>query len=103
MTEEGQLHEFEAVRIGLSGATLNVIDVGKGPAVLLLHGFPDRATMWQYQIRALVGSGRRVIAPDLRGFGDSDRPADPVAYSLDALTTDITCGSSSGPPRSSCR
>jgi pimeloyl-ACP methyl ester carboxylesterase len=90
MTGEHDLHEFEATRIELSGAALNVIDVGTGPAVLLLHGFPDRATMWRYQIRALVDAGHRVIAPDLRGFGDSDRPADPAAYSLDALTTDVT-------------
>lgn len=69
---------------------LNVIDVGEGPAVLLLHGFPDRAAMWRHQIEALQAAGHRVIAPDLRGFGDSDRPAEPSAYGIQTVLGDLT-------------
>lgn len=51
-----------------------VVDEGSGPAVVLLHGFPDSADLWRYQVPALVDAGFRVIAPDLRGFGDSEKP-----------------------------
>lgn len=76
-----------AVRVG--EITLNVIDTGTGPTVLLLHGFPDRALMWRHQIVALRGAGYRVIAPDLRGFGDSDRPPQVADYILSHTVGDI--------------
>ena len=57
--------------------------------VLLLHGFPDRASMWRHQIAALRAAGHRVVAPDLRGFGDSDRPADVAAYDIQLLVGDV--------------
>jgi pimeloyl-ACP methyl ester carboxylesterase len=66
-----------------------VYDVGSGPAVLLLHGFPDRATLWRSQIESLAGAGYRVVAPDLRGFGDSDRPDDVEAYRLRRSVADM--------------
>jgi len=40
-------------------------------AVLLLHGFPDSSHVWRHQVPALVEAGMRIIAPDLRGFGES--------------------------------
>lgn len=51
-----------------------VVDEGSGPAVVLIHGFPDSADLWRNQVPALVDAGFRVIAPDLRGLGDSDKP-----------------------------
>jgi pimeloyl-ACP methyl ester carboxylesterase len=61
-------------RIAADGVTLAVQDEGAGRAVLLLHGFPDSSRLWRYQVPALREAGLRVIAPDLRGFGESDRP-----------------------------
>ena len=61
---------------------LNVLDVGSGPAVLLLHGFPDSHRLWRQQVPALVDAGLRVIAPDLRGFGESARPPKVEDYGL---------------------
>jgi len=78
-----------AHRVALDGITLNVVEGGEGPAVLLLHGFPDRATLWIHQIDALVGQGYRVIAPDLRGFGDSDRPSGVEAYGVRRVLGDV--------------
>lgn len=69
--------------------TLNVAEAGSGPAVLLLHGFPDRWRVWRHQIPALVDAGYRVIAPDLRGFGDSDRPDAVTDYKLRHSVGDI--------------
>src|SRR4029077_10346379 len=63
--------------------TLNVVDTGTGDPVLLLHGFPDSAEAWREQIKPLVAAGYRVIAPDLRGFGDSDKPRDPANIARD--------------------
>jgi pimeloyl-ACP methyl ester carboxylesterase len=76
-------------RVALDGVTLNVVERGEGPAVLLLHGFPDRATLWEPQIDALARAGFRVIAPDLRGFGDSDRPAEVAAYGMRTVLGDV--------------
>lgn len=66
------------VRVG--GFSQNVVDVGSGPAVLLLHGFPNNSTDWRYQIPPLVNAGYRVIAPDLLGLGKSDKPLPPENY-----------------------
>jgi pimeloyl-ACP methyl ester carboxylesterase len=68
---------------------LNVATAGDGPPVLLLHGFPDSWRLWRHQIAALAGAGHRVIAPDLRGFGGSDRPADVDAYRMGRLVDDV--------------
>ena len=72
-------------RVAVGDCTLNIAEAGSGPAVLLLHGFPDNWRLWRHQIPALVEAGYRVIAPDLRGFGDSDRPAEVAAYALPRL------------------
>ena len=76
-------------RIAVGECTLNVAEAGSGPAVLLLHGFPDRWQLWRHQIPALVAAGYRVIAPDLRGFGESDRPAAVADYRLRQLVGDV--------------
>ena len=54
----------------------------RGEPVLLLHGWPDTHALWQHQVAALTAAGYRIIAPDLRGFGESDKPADISAYGM---------------------
>src|SRR5262249_26498577 len=61
---------------------------GRSP-VVLLHGFPDRGRLWRNQVPALTAAGFRVIVPDLRGYGASDKPADVDAYSLPLLAGDV--------------
>ena len=63
---------------------LRVADHGSadGPPVMLVHGFPDTAHVWRNQVPALVAAGHRVIVPDLRGFGGSDKPPDIADYTL---------------------
>lgn len=79
--------------VSISGTDLNYVDEGRGPVLLLVHGFPLDHTMWQYQIADLKEE-MRVIAPDLRGFGLSGvtagtvtmaQMADDLAALLDAL------------------
>jgi pimeloyl-ACP methyl ester carboxylesterase len=59
-------------RVSTNGTTLSCVVAGDGPLLILLHGFPETAWSWRHQIPALVEAGYRVVAPDLRGFGDSD-------------------------------
>ncbi|KAK9917439.1 hypothetical protein WJX75_004381 [Coccomyxa subellipsoidea] len=60
-----------------------------GPYVVLLHGFPDSSRLWKAQVPVLVQQGFRVVAPDLRGFGESSRPADIQAFSLRNAQADV--------------
>ena len=69
--------------------TLSVHDAGNGPAVVLCHGFPELAYSWRHQFDALVSRGFRVIAPDQRGYGGSDRPEPIRAYDIHHLTGDL--------------
>ena len=61
-------------------------DEGPGPAVVLLHGFPLSRAMWEPQVTG-VGSIYRIIAPDLRGHGDS--PAPEGVYTMDEMADDV--------------
>jgi pimeloyl-ACP methyl ester carboxylesterase len=69
---------------------LSVLDEGEGPAVLLIHGFPDSARLWRHQIATLTDAGFRVVAPDLRGYGDSDKPAEVDAYRVRHSVADMS-------------
>jgi pimeloyl-ACP methyl ester carboxylesterase len=69
--------------------TLAVLDEGTGPAVLLLHGFPDSSHVWRNQVPALAAAGFRAVAPDLRGFGESDAPAAVEEYALGRSVADV--------------
>lgn len=73
----------------VKGLSFPVVDYGAGPAVLLLHGFPDSRRLWRYQVPALASAGLRVIAPDLRGFGDAPKPAAVEAYKLAVIMADL--------------
>jgi pimeloyl-ACP methyl ester carboxylesterase len=66
-----------------------VVDYGAGAPVVLLHGFPDTRHLWRYQVPALAAAGYRVIAPDMRGFGDAPRPEGVEAYQLFEPVSDV--------------
>lgn len=72
-----------------NGINLAVYEVGSGPAIVLLHGFPGLAYTWRHQIPVLAAAGYRVIVPDLRGYGLSDSPAEVGAYDIAHLTDDL--------------
>ncbi|XP_051142217.1 uncharacterized protein LOC127259113 [Andrographis paniculata] len=75
--------------IATNGINLHVAEIGEGPAVLLLHGFPELWYSWRHQMLHLAGKGYRAIAPDLRGFGDSDAPPSPSSYTLFHIVGDL--------------
>jgi pimeloyl-ACP methyl ester carboxylesterase len=80
---------FANRRVTVNGVALNVVIEGEGPDVMLVHGFPDSHEVWRKQIPALVAAGYRVIAPDLRGFGDSDAPTEVTAYAVPRFVADL--------------
>jgi pimeloyl-ACP methyl ester carboxylesterase len=73
--------------ISANGVRLHAAEAGEGPLVLLLHGFPQFWWTWRSQLTALAGAGFHVVAPDLRGYGASDKP--PRGYDLPTLSADI--------------
>jgi pimeloyl-ACP methyl ester carboxylesterase len=75
--------------LDVGGLTMNLAESGSGDPVLLLHGFPDTWHLWRHQIPALAAAGRRVLAPDLRGYGETDKPADVGAYAMPTLVADV--------------
>jgi len=74
--------EFPQRRVKAAGSDLNVIDTGTGPAVLLLHGFPNSSMDWRHQIPALIAAGFRMIVPNLLGLGQSDKPLETEHYTV---------------------
>ena len=73
-----------------TGITMNVALAGPAdaPPVILLHGFPESHRTWA-RVAPLLADRFRLIMPDLRGFGDSDRPQDVAAYATDTLIADL--------------
>lgn len=74
--------------ITVNGVKLHYIDEGKGEMVVLLHGFPEFWYGWHKQIPVLAGQ-YRVIAPDMRGYNLSDKPARVADYKIEILAADI--------------
>jgi pimeloyl-ACP methyl ester carboxylesterase len=68
---------------------LHYVEVGEGTLVVLLHGFPEFWFGWRRQIPALAAAGFRVVAPDMRGYNLSSRPAGVGSYDLDRLADDV--------------
>ncbi|HEY0025068.1 MAG TPA: alpha/beta hydrolase [Longimicrobium sp.] len=82
---EGWTHH-EAV---VNNVRLHWVQAGEGPLVILLHGFPQFWWAWRWQIPALAAAGYRVVAPDLRGYNLSEKPARVAAYRIEQLMADV--------------
>lgn len=72
-----------------NGIRLHCVQAGTGPLILLLHGFPELSYAWRRQLPALAAAGFRAVAPDLRGYGRSDRPPGVAAYAIETLVDDV--------------
>ena len=75
--------------IETNGIKMHIAEQGEGPLVVLLHGFPEIWYSWRNQIPVLAEAGYHVVAPDLRGFGDTDEPKDIDKYTILHLVGDI--------------
>lgn len=68
---------------------MRLAEAGTGPLVLFIHGWPESWYSWRHQLTGLAEAGYRVIAPDMRGYGDTDSPPEANNYSVDILSLDV--------------
>ena len=91
MVASAFIEGFDVHRVKLPDLTINYASAGTGPPILLLHGHPQTHVVWRKVAPRLVDAGYQVIAPDLRGYGDSDKPeSDPshLPYSKRVMAAD---------------
>jgi pimeloyl-ACP methyl ester carboxylesterase len=72
-----------------NGIRLHVAEAGAGFPVVMCHGWPELWFSWRHQLGALAAAGFRAIAPDMRGYGETDAPADPAEYRTSVICADI--------------
>lgn len=76
-------------QITVGDLSMHVAEAGEGPLVLLCHGFPECWFSWRHQLVALAEAGFHAVAPDMRGYGRTDAPADVEAYTIMHLVGDM--------------
>ncbi|HTV89471.1 MAG TPA: alpha/beta hydrolase [Stellaceae bacterium] len=75
--------------IETNGIRMHIAEQGEGPTVLLCHGFPECWYSWRHQLAALAAAGFRAVAPDMRGYGQTDAPPEIDRYTLLHLVGDM--------------
>ncbi|XP_035487403.2 bifunctional epoxide hydrolase 2 [Scophthalmus maximus] len=79
-------HGYVTIR---PGVRTHYVEMGSGPPVLLCHGFPESWFSWRFQIPAMAAAGFRVLALDMKGYGESTAPPDIEEYSQEQLCKDL--------------
>ncbi|KAI3668285.1 hypothetical protein L6452_43362 [Arctium lappa] len=85
------MENIQHISIQVNGIKMHVAHIGKGPAVLLVHGFPELWYTWRHQMLFLSSKGYHAIAPDLRGFGDTEAPPSYTSYTAFHIVGDLVC------------
>ncbi len=85
MTAPGLSHRT----VSTNGIKMHVAEQGDGPLVVLCHGFPESWYSWRHQMAALAAAGYHAVAPDQRGYGQTDRPPEARQYTILHLVGDI--------------
>ena len=83
--EEGIDHRI----VSVNGIKMHIAEKGQGPVVLFLHGFPELWYSWCHQIHVLNSLGNHAVAPNLRGFGDTEAPTSITSYTCDHIVNDL--------------
>ena len=81
--------EIKHRNIKTNGINMHIAEAGEGPLVLLVHGFPELWYSWRHQIPAIADAGFHAVAPDVRGYGDSDKPHEIEAYAMKEHIADL--------------
>src|SRR6202521_1107860 len=74
--------------IKTNGINMHVAEAGEGPLVLMIHGWPESWYSWRHQLPALAAAGYHAVAPDVRGYGQTDKPQPIEAYSMKLMLSD---------------
>src|SRR5437588_8945077 len=90
-TEEAKMTsgEIRHRTVETNGIHMHLAEQGEGPLVVLCHGFPESWYSWRHQLAALAAAGFHAVAPDMRGYGQTDRPEAIDQYTLFHLVGDI--------------
>src|SRR5215831_2471753 len=83
------MNEATQRMVETNGIRLHLAEQGAGPLVVLCHGFPESWYSWRHQLAALAAAGFHAVAPDMRGYGQSDRPEEIDKYTLLHLVGDM--------------
>jgi pimeloyl-ACP methyl ester carboxylesterase len=75
--------------VSVNGIKMHIAEKGEGPVVLFLHGFPEFWYSWRKQINALSSLGYHAVAPDLRGYGDTEAPTSITSYTCLHIVDDL--------------
>jgi pimeloyl-ACP methyl ester carboxylesterase len=87
--EESSMSAITHRFVEANGIRIHVAEQGEGPLVVLCHGFPESWYSWRHQLPALAAAGFHAVAPDMRGYGQTDRPEAIDAYTLFHLVGDM--------------
>src|ERR1700753_3236010 len=88
-SKETRMAETTHRLIETNGIRMHLAEQGAGPLVLLCHGFPESWYSWRHQLGALAAAGFHAVAPDMRGYGQTDRPEEIDQYTLPHLIGDM--------------
>ena len=83
------MQEPEFRFIETNGIQMRIAEMGEGPLVLLIHGWPESWYSWRHQLPALAAAGYHAVAPDMRGYGETDAPEAVEDYDMIQLTADV--------------
>ncbi|GLT64893.1 hypothetical protein SLA2020_373570 [Shorea laevis] len=83
------MEKIEHTTVSTNGINMHVASIGTGPVILFLHGFPQLWYSWRNQLLAFSSLGYRAIAPDLRGYGDTDAPPSATSYTAFHVVGDL--------------
>lgn len=75
--------------IETNGLRMRIAEAGEGPLVLLAHGWPESWYSWRHQLTGLAAAGYHVVAPDMRGYGETDKPPNVEDYDIVTLAADM--------------
>jgi len=73
----------------IDGLTMRYAELGEGPLVFFFHGWPESWYSWRHQLPAIAAAGYHVVAPDMRGYGKTDKPEAVEDYDIQHVTADL--------------
>ena len=88
-SQESAVKNVNLRTIESNGIEMRIAEMGEGPLVLLIHGWPESWYSWRHQIPALAEAGYHAVAPDMRGYGGTDAPESIEEYDIVRLTADV--------------